>query len=415
MVKLCRTSSALLFAWIFLSCINFRVVAQNPDHFPTLEFKNGERVVFLGGSFFENELEDSYLEFAIASRWADRDLTFRNLGWTGDNVFAEARSTFTTPPTPYQQLFQQIRSTRPDYLLIAYGTVEAQKGEAGLAEFTRGLEVLIDSADALGAQTILLSTIPVKLAGSAENTVRQNRNLKIYSDAIAAIASKRRKRFVDLYTPVTQFKNDTYAHNGIHLNDKGYHHVALLLEEAFGWPDRGELFVIDARTVKSATGNQRISGVSRDGEKLTFQLQEEYLPLPQPATPPSKPTLEQTSAASVKIQITGLAPGRYSLSEEGNELRTASAEEWAKGLTLHSPTSQAQSARIADSISKKNMLFFQQYRPMNRTYILGFREYEQGRHKEGLKEMDKFIGQLEDHIRKNSTPVKKSYELSPVK
>src|SRR3546814_1079520 len=130
-------------------------------------------------------MESAYLELAIASRWPDRELTFRNLGWTGDNVFGQARSTYTSPPTPYQQLFQQLRSTRPDYVFLAYGVVEAQKGEAGLDEFTRGLEVIIDSIDAMGAQTILLSTIPVKLAGTPENTVKQNKNLRLYSDAIS--------------------------------------------------------------------------------------------------------------------------------------------------------------------------------------------------------------------------------------
>src|SRR3546814_21052269 len=75
-------------------------------------------------------MESAYLELAIASRWPDRELTFRNLGWTGDNVFGQARSTYTSPPTPYQQLFQQLRSTRPDYVFLAYGVVEAQKGRS---------------------------------------------------------------------------------------------------------------------------------------------------------------------------------------------------------------------------------------------------------------------------------------------
>src|SRR5690606_22261529 len=129
----------------------------------------GERIVFLGSSLFENELENGYLEFAMTSRWPELDLTFRNLGWTGDNVFAEARSTFTTPPTPYQQLFQQIRSTHPNYVLIAYRGVKSQKGKAGVGELVKGLGAILVSVDALGAQSILLSTIPVKLPGNPEN------------------------------------------------------------------------------------------------------------------------------------------------------------------------------------------------------------------------------------------------------
>lgn len=384
--------------WMMLACGCFQVLAQSQRNFPPLEFRNGERIVFLGGSLFENELAGCYLEFALTSRWPGRELTFRNIGWTGDNVFGDARSTFTSPPTAYQQLFQQIRSTAPDYVLIAYGTVEAQKGEAGLDEFTNGLEVIIDSIDRLGAQTILLSTIPVKLAGTPENTLTQNRYLKLYSEAISAVASKRKKRFVDLYTPVSANEGTIYADNGIHLNDEGYYYLAQVLEKAFGWPGRGERITIDAAEKRDSGGND-----------VVFTIQEKLLPLPVPASGTAAP------GASVVVQINGLKTGSYTLTENGQQLLTASAEQWAKGIALDKGVSQLQSASVRDSIARKNELFFRQYRPLNRTYILGFREYEQGRHKQGLRDLNPIIARLEGQINQHCTPVKKTFTLSPVK
>src|SRR5690606_30502383 len=205
-IKLLLFASGIIGTLLAGTCLD--LPAQKMGAHSALEFKPGERILFLGSSLFENELKNGYLEYAISSRWPDKDLTFRNLGWTGDNVFAEARSTFTSPPTPYQQLFQQIRSTHPDRVLIAYGGVESQKGEAGLDAFVNGLGVLIDSVDALGAQTILLSTIPVKHAGSSENTITQNENLKLYADAISSMAAKRKKRYIDLYTPLAGNTDD---------------------------------------------------------------------------------------------------------------------------------------------------------------------------------------------------------------
>lgn len=389
---------AFVLVWMLVACSCFQVFAQSQRKFPPLEFKDGERIVFLGGSLFENELTNCYLEFALASRWPGRELTFRNIGWTGDNVFGDARSTFTSPPTAYQQLFQQIRSTAPDYVLIAYGTVEAQKGEAGLDEFTKGLEVIIDSIDRSGAQTILLSTIPVKLAGTPENTLTQNKYLKLYSEAISAVASKRKKRFVDLYTPVSGNKGSIYAGNGIHLNDKGYYYLARVLEKAFGWPDRGERITINA-AAKSNSGSNEVA----------FTIQEKLLPLPVPASGTAAPE------ASVVVQINGLKTGSYTLTENGQQLITASAEQWAEGITLDKGVSQAQSASLCDSIVRKNELFFRQYRPLNRTYILGFREYEQGRHKQGLRELNPIIARLEGQINQHRKPVKKTCILSPVK
>ncbi|ODS79315.1 MAG: hypothetical protein ABS46_15970 [Cytophagaceae bacterium SCN 52-12] len=399
-------SASGILVCFFLAATSIPLRAQNS--FPPLELKHQDRIVFLGSSLFENELANGYLEFALASRWPDRELTFRNLGWTGDNVFAEARSTFTTPPTPYQQLFQQIRSTKPNHVLIAYGGIESQKGEEGLSQFTKGLEVIIDSIDALGAQTILLSTIPVKLAGNKENTVIQNKNLKLYADAIASVAAKRKKRFADLYTPVVQNANDLYRDNGIHLNAEGYYCLAQALERSLGWPDRATKATINiSGSAASAELPARI--VPDKGGKIAFRLEEGLLPLP--VTASAQPSPE----ASVSIRINGLKKGFYTLTENGRQLLTASASEWAAGIVLDHGASQVQAEKICDYIVKKNDLFFQQYRPLNRTYILGFRAYEQGRHKQGLQDLNFIITWLEGQINLHRKPGIKIYELSPLK
>ena len=401
----------LLSASGILLCF-FLAVTFIPLHaqsgFPPQEFKHQDRIVFLGSSLFENELANGYLELALTSRWPDRNLTFRNLGWTGDNVFAEARSTFTTPPTPYQQLFQQIRSSKPNCVLIAYGSIESQKGQEGLHQFTKGLEAIIDSIDALGAQTILLSTIPIKLAGNQENTSIQNKNLKLYADAIASIANKRKKRFADLYTPIAQHANDLYSENGIHLNSDGYYYLAKVLERSLGWPDRATQITINSsKSGASTESNAKI--LPAEGGKIIFRLEESLLPLP--VTASGSASLE----TSVSIRINGLKKGYYTLKENGRQLLTASAAEWSNGLTLDHGASQIQAEKIRDYIVKKNELFFQQYRPQNRTYILGFRSYEQGRHKQGLQDLNFIITWLEGQINLHRKPSIKTYELVPLK
>ncbi|RQP10312.1 MAG: GDSL family lipase [Parapedobacter sp.] len=374
--------------------------ATNP-----LTFKQGERIVFLGGSLFENELEKGYLEYAITSRWPDLDLTFRNLGWTGDNVFAEARSTFTSPPTPYQHLFQQIRSSKPNHVLIAYGSVESQNGAAGLNQFIKGLEAIIDSLDAYGAKSILFSTIPVKHAGSLENTVTQNNNLKRYADAIAAVASKRKKRFVDIYSPIAANTGNLFRDNGIHLNDAGYAFLAQVLEEAFGWPLRNsEIAIAVADATARTTGPTKI--IANQEGKIVFSFQETVLPFPKYVEG------RTASKASVSVRISGLRNGRYALKENGQQLAAASAADWAKGVLLYSRISREQALGICNNIVKKNSLVFQQYRPMNRTYILGFRAYEQGRHKQTLEELNGSIAALEEQIKLHRKPVEKTYELN---
>jgi hypothetical protein len=62
-------------------------------------------------------------------------------------------------------------------------------------------------------------------------------------------------------------------------------------------------------------------------------------------------------------------------------------------------------------ILKKNELHFFQYRPLNQTYIIGFRRYEQGRHVKGLEEQNLLIKWLEGQIILNSQPKEVVYEL----
>lgn len=385
-----------------------QLAAQNPGGNTPLEFQHRERIVFLGNSLFENELTNGYLEFALTSRWPDRELSFRNLGWTGDNVFAEARTTFSTPPTAYQQLFQQIRAARPNHVLIAYGGVESQEGEPGLAKFVDGLSKIIDSLDAIGANTVLLSTVPVKFAGSDGNTTLQNQNLERYADAISKLATERKKRFVDLYGPMSTGTEGLYLDNGIHLNENGYYTLAGILETGLGWPARGEKVTINAGKlpVVSEGSAHTVSGTETT---IRFLYQEKLLPLPTPADGKASPS------QSVTIQINGLKKGFYVLTENGRQLVMASAQDWAKGMPLDHGVSQVQSERICEYIVKKNDLFFQQYRPLNRTYILGFRAYEQGRHKQGLQDLNFIITWLEGQVNLTRQPTTKTYEISLVK
>ncbi len=58
------------------------------------ELKDGDRVVFVGSTLIEREQRYGYWEAALTRRWPDRNITFRNLGWSGDTVWGDARASF---------------------------------------------------------------------------------------------------------------------------------------------------------------------------------------------------------------------------------------------------------------------------------------------------------------------------------
>ncbi|MRS65605.1 GDSL-type esterase/lipase family protein [Larkinella terrae] len=384
-------------------------VADSPNAPFTL--KNGDRVVFLGNSLFENDYQYGYLELALTTRFPDRDVTFRNLGWAGDNVYGVARSTITNPPTGYQLLMEHLTKTQPTVVFLAFGGIEAQDGEAGLPVFREGLLKLLDKIDQLGARAILLSPIPVLSSDTIAHKAQNNALLEVYSSAIAKIASERGKRFIDIYKPVQELsKTVALTENGIHLNENGYYYLATLLEKSLGLAPRAETVSVNvSKTGAEAATPAKMVNAGKDAATLIFTMDEKYLPLPQPAG-----LAEKTTNARV-LKVTGLKKGFYKLTTENQEVVTASAKDWENGVLIQQGPSFNQVNEIRHMILKKNDLFFFQYRPPNTTYILGFRAYEQGRHVKGLEEQSFIIKWLESQVALNRAPRSSVYQLTLLK
>ncbi|MCX6214154.1 GDSL-type esterase/lipase family protein [Spirosoma sp.] len=377
----------------------------------SFELKNGERVVFLGNSLFENDFQYGYLELALSTRWPDRDITFRNLGWTGDNVYGIARSTITNPPTGYDLLMESLTKAKPTLVFLAYGGIEAQDGEAGLGYFTEGLTKLLDKIDQLGAQAILLSPIPVLTTDLTQNVASRNAMLETYAAAMAKLASQRGKRYIDLFNPIQEIGRKTViTDNGIHLNETGYYYLTTTLEQRLGLAPRFTPVTITAgKQAGVTTGSAKLLPAAKGEPALTFAIDETLLPLPLPAD--DKPVTNNGPL----LKITGLKKGFYTLTADTETLVTASASDWANGIELRQGRLFEQVRELRQMILKKNDLFFFQYRPLNTTYILGFRSYEQGRHVKGLEEQSILIKWLEGQIAVSRKPAASVYQLSPLK
>src|SRR6266542_2873215 len=85
------------------------------------ELKEADRVVLSGNTLIEREQRYGYWEAALTSRWPDRNITFRNLGWSGDTVWGEARAGFDTPADGFRRLVQHTLALKPTVIIVAYG------------------------------------------------------------------------------------------------------------------------------------------------------------------------------------------------------------------------------------------------------------------------------------------------------
>jgi len=405
-------TNLLVFLYLFCGSVFAQTTPKsvNESLQSPFELKSGDRVVFVGNSLFEDDFQYGYLELALTTRWPGREVTYRNLGWTGDNVFGVARSTITNPPTGYDLLMEHLTKSQPTVVFVGYGGVEAQEGEAGLATFKDGLTKLLDKIDQLGARTILLSPIPILSADSVANLAKRNAMLERYTAIIAKTAEEHGKRFVDLFRPIQEAnKSAVLTEDGVHLNEAGYYYLATSLEKGLGLaPRTGPVMITVAKAGAEAGTPVKIREADPKTNHLTFTIDEPYLPLPVSGS--GAVTRERQV-----IKIAGLKKGIYTLTADDEEVITAPASQWEAGVDIRQGPAFEQVRELQHMILKKNELFFFQYRPLNTTYILGMRAYEQGRHAKGLEEQSLIIKWLEGQIALERIPKPSVYKLTLLK
>jgi lysophospholipase L1-like esterase len=398
--------------YIFLLFIHFskqEAIAQNSGSPPArFELKSGDRVTFVGNALIEDDMSYGYLELALTTRFPQSNVTFRNVGWSGDNVWGEARSYISQPPTAYELLIENITKFQPTVVFVAYGGVEAQDGAGGLARFNEGYNKLLDKIDAIGARSILVSPIPVISGDLPSNLTTRNADLELYSAAIAKIAAARGKKFIDIFTPIQDIsKKINITTDGVHLNETGYYYLTKSLEKGLGLKDTAEsVHITVSKTGANTTAPAKMLVPENGGSVIRFKIDESLLPLPVPAG--------ITEGRKV-VKISGLKKGFYTLSADDSEIITASAKQWAEGVDVKLGASSYQVKALRDMILRKNEVFFSQYRPQNRTYILGMRAYEQGRHSKGLDELGLIVKWLEGQIALNRMPLPHIYSLTETK
>ncbi len=186
-------------------------------------FRDGDRVIWLGGTLIEREQESGYWETALTVRNRDRRVTFRNLGWSGDTVWGESRNGFDESPKGFEQLVTLATELKPTVLVICYGQNESFAGEAGLTRFRSGLNQLLDALAPTKGRVVLLTPTPFENPGD----VARNALLGPYAQVVREVAGTRRAGLVDLFTRLTTERfNPPITDNGLHPTPDGYRRLS---------------------------------------------------------------------------------------------------------------------------------------------------------------------------------------------
>ncbi len=310
-----------------------RAAGQGSEPFRLVE---GDRVVLLGNALIEHERFHGYIETRLLRHTSAAKITFRNLGWSGDTVRGDARTSGYENPEGISRLLKEMKALKPSVILLGYGMNESFAGPAGVSIFVKEYAKLLDYLAPLKARIVVLSpTWHENLGPPLPDPAEHNRSLEEYIAALKQFATKRRLAFVDLHHPLAEAKRAAPAQqltsNGILLNDLGYWHVAAAIERQLG------------------LASPRVEWNSADKNAL-------LTPPPSPSGGPAEETL---------LVVRGLGAGRHVLKFDGKSVAAATAAEWEAGVRVKSPALDADIESLRKAIVLRNDLYYRGWRPYN--------------------------------------------------
>ncbi len=231
------------FAWIATSVFSQQTEPAPPSAGGgAFEFKDGDRVVLLGNTVIEREQRYAWFETWLSLALGEKKVAVRNLGWSGDTVFGDARSYFGPPKEGIERLTKHLELIKPTVVLFCYGSDMAHGGLKGLPDFLTGYRALLDLVreKSPGARLIVMSPPPLEtLAPPLPDQSDANANLQSLTDALAKFSRMQNARFVDLFTlmggvPKKGRAAKPLTENGVHYTDEGYQVLVGKVIESLG-------------------------------------------------------------------------------------------------------------------------------------------------------------------------------------
>jgi hypothetical protein len=376
----------------------------------------GDRVVLLGGTFIERMQTHGYLETELASQLAHLNLTFRNLGWSGDNVQGESRAVFGGIDDGFARLTRDLTLSAPSVVIVHYGVVEARAGPEGLKAFREQLLRLVAVIKNLDARVILLAPRPqVAMGPRFPDPVQFNKLLDLYRHAIKRVAQSTNSALVDLDVPGgTRLKStgsrrsaertgqarapfsSGLSADGLQLTAMGYWSQAPELVRALGGERTRVLVRVDVEGESITSSAGKIGAATLNTDQVSFGLQ--GIRLPRPLPPKGPGSVAAATSRSLSLFVKDLAPGKYEIVVDGAVVASYSARLLTEGVEVPLPGVGTRISELRHNISVKNEYFFHRYRPQNETYLFLFRKHEQGNNAVEIPMFDPLVEALDSEI-----------------
>ena len=410
--------------------------SPKPPPEPRFQFQDGDRVVLIGNTLVERAQRFGYLETALLARLAPLKLTFRNLGWSGDTVFAESRGIFDNPAKGYQRLLQHVARLKPTVLILGYGSNESFDGPKGLPRFLEQYRKLIadlKSRSEPSARVVILTLPPQQLPGlrrldttrlfSTKTKTKTNRSTEATRKPLLAslplgLTVARNRQINQFNTDLANFAR----HNRLAVLDLNAPFQRLQSQR----PSNVEqlLFTVDGRALDS-TGYQILASAVIDQlyplGSLTVHLADNQPPRVtgplaiQRASYRDGQLVLATRPGRFVLRVHGLAKKRYTLKINQQDFGNVSAKELSAGISPSVSNPPDGLAKLREAVIAKNRLYFHRWRPQNTTYLFGFRKHEQGNNAKEIAQFEKLVAENETEINRLKHQVLNRITIQPAR
>jgi putative heme-binding domain-containing protein len=234
---------------------------------PALQLQPGDHIAYIGNTLADRMQHHGWLETQIHAMHPDHDLTFRNLGFPGDEIKSRPRSANFGSPDEW------LTKAKADVIFCFFGYNEALRGEPGLIGFAKDLSEMIEAMKKQKYNGKSAPRLVIFSPIAHENLnihylpdgVENNAKLELYTNAMRKVCAVKDVPFVDLFhetqrlyeaaeTPLTM--------NGIHLLSNGnFSIVSYVVRELFLHEDIGAN--ISPRKLRDAVLDKNLHWFSR--------------------------------------------------------------------------------------------------------------------------------------------------------
>ncbi|MDG1324715.1 MAG: c-type cytochrome [Opitutales bacterium] len=226
-----------------------------------IDLEKGNVITLIGSGMGSRMVHYGHFETEIFLRYPSANLTIRNLcdegntpGFrphpsreqSGQYAFPNAKDLIhkdlkaeTKPKGHFPTPDQWLSSLKTDVVLCFFGFNSSFDGSRELNRFKKELNGFLVHTKSMNygkgnPKIVLISPTAIQSTPGVTSGKSQNRNLKLYTEAMGEVAKNNEVLFIDTYTASTEWYKDGKAHSidGALYNDHGYRKLSTFLADS---------------------------------------------------------------------------------------------------------------------------------------------------------------------------------------